>query len=134
MGAHYPTGAPILGGGENNLTCFTMLFQVVVWQKSRVSDHRAALMAVIGAASMANMLPLQHRQEHPEVSKVLRKHKHICWTQPVPMRPGFQEYCIGHIEGTLIEIRHQTENVCQQHGLLSFKVLYKSQNRSMHAA
>ncbi|XP_041940022.1 PMS1 protein homolog 1 isoform X2 [Alosa sapidissima] len=42
--------------------------KVVVWQKSRVSDHRAALMAVIGAALMANMFPLQHRQEHPEIS------------------------------------------------------------------
>ncbi|XP_062390522.1 PMS1 protein homolog 1 [Sardina pilchardus] len=42
--------------------------KVVVWQKSRVSDRRAALMAVIGAAATANMFPLRHRQEHPEIS------------------------------------------------------------------
>lgn len=84
-----------------------MLFQVVVWQKSRVSDHRAALMAVIGAASMANMLPLHHRQEHPEVSQVLRKQEHICWTWPAPMGPDFQEDCSGHIEDIVVEMRHQ---------------------------
>uniref|UniRef100_A0A9J8AD36 PMS1 homolog 1, mismatch repair system component n=1 Tax=Cyprinus carpio carpio TaxID=630221 RepID=A0A9J8AD36_CYPCA len=32
--------------------------KAVVWQKSRVSDHRTALMAVLGAASVANMLPV----------------------------------------------------------------------------
>ncbi|XP_028847315.1 PMS1 protein homolog 1 [Denticeps clupeoides] len=42
--------------------------KAVVWQKARVSDHRAALMAVIGAACMANLLPLQHRQEQPEIT------------------------------------------------------------------
>ncbi|XP_051567024.1 PMS1 protein homolog 1 isoform X2 [Myxocyprinus asiaticus] len=41
--------------------------KAVVWQKARVSDHRAALMAVLGAASVANMLPVQHRQEQPEI-------------------------------------------------------------------
>lgn len=51
-----------------------MLLQAVVWQKSRVSDHRAALMAVLGAACVANLLPVQHRQEQPEVSKAQRKH------------------------------------------------------------
>ncbi|KAI4905127.1 hypothetical protein NFI96_020264, partial [Prochilodus magdalenae] len=45
-----------------------------VWQKARVSDHRAALMAVLGAASAANLLPVQHRQEQPEVSGALSKH------------------------------------------------------------
>ncbi|XDV30121.1 hypothetical protein PO909_033106 [Leuciscus waleckii] len=42
--------------------------KAVVWQKSRVSDHRTALMAVLGAASVANMLPVQHHQEQPEIS------------------------------------------------------------------
>ncbi|RXN31394.1 PMS1 -like protein [Labeo rohita] len=41
--------------------------KAVVWQKSRVSDHRTALMAVLGAASVANMLPVQHHQEQPEI-------------------------------------------------------------------
>ncbi|XP_052004658.1 PMS1 protein homolog 1 [Xyrauchen texanus] len=41
--------------------------KAVVWQKARVSDHRAALMAVLGAASVANMLPVQHCQEQPEI-------------------------------------------------------------------
>lgn len=58
-----------------------MLLQAVVWQKSRVSDHRAALMAVLGAAFVANLLPIQHRQEQPEVSEALRKHRHI---YPIP--------------------------------------------------
>ncbi|XP_016301158.1 PMS1 protein homolog 1 isoform X2 [Sinocyclocheilus anshuiensis] len=43
------------------------LNKAVVWQKSRVSDHRTALMAVLGAASVANMLPIQHHQEQPEI-------------------------------------------------------------------
>ena len=60
--------------GENSLTRFTVLFQATVWQKARVSDHRAALMAVLGAASAANLLPVQHRQEQPEVSGALSKH------------------------------------------------------------
>ncbi|XP_056321700.1 PMS1 protein homolog 1 [Danio aesculapii] len=42
--------------------------KAVVWQKSRVSDHRTALMAVLGAASVANMLPVQHHQEQPEIA------------------------------------------------------------------
>ncbi|XP_073710728.1 PMS1 protein homolog 1 isoform X1 [Misgurnus anguillicaudatus] len=42
--------------------------RAVVWQKSRVSDHRAALMAVLGAAFVANLLPVQHRQEQPEIN------------------------------------------------------------------
>nr|AAI52496.1 Zp3a.2 protein [Danio rerio] len=42
--------------------------KAVVWQKSRVSDHRTALMAVLGAASVANMLPIQHHQEQPEIT------------------------------------------------------------------
>ncbi|NP_958476.2 PMS1 protein homolog 1 [Danio rerio] len=42
--------------------------KAVVWQKSRVSDHRTALMAVLGAASVANMLPVQHHQEQPEIT------------------------------------------------------------------
>ncbi|XP_073702181.1 PMS1 protein homolog 1 [Garra rufa] len=41
--------------------------KAVIWQKSRVSDHRTALMAVLGAASVANMLPVQHHQEQPEI-------------------------------------------------------------------
>ncbi len=72
-----PTGGLILGWPKNNLTHFTVLLQAVVWQKSRVSDHRTALMAVLGAASVANMLPVQHHQEQPEVSEALRKHGHI---------------------------------------------------------
>uniref|UniRef100_A0A8B9K9U3 PMS1 homolog 1, mismatch repair system component n=1 Tax=Astyanax mexicanus TaxID=7994 RepID=A0A8B9K9U3_ASTMX len=42
--------------------------KATVWQKARVSDHRAALMAVLGAASAANLLPVQHRQEQPEIA------------------------------------------------------------------
>ncbi|KAL6484345.1 hypothetical protein MHYP_G00063900 [Metynnis hypsauchen] len=42
--------------------------KAMVWQKARVSDHRTALMAVLGATSAANLLPVQHRQEQPEIS------------------------------------------------------------------
>ncbi|XP_066542670.1 PMS1 protein homolog 1 isoform X2 [Hoplias malabaricus] len=42
--------------------------KATIWQKSRVSDHRAALMAVLGAATTANLLPVQHRQEQPEIA------------------------------------------------------------------
>ncbi|XP_030643491.1 PMS1 protein homolog 1 [Chanos chanos] len=42
--------------------------KAVVWQKARVSDHRAALMAVLGASCVTNMLPLQHGQELTQIS------------------------------------------------------------------
>uniref|UniRef100_A0AAR2KTC4 HMG box domain-containing protein n=1 Tax=Pygocentrus nattereri TaxID=42514 RepID=A0AAR2KTC4_PYGNA len=42
--------------------------KAMIWQKARVSDHRTALMAVLGATSAANLLPVQHRQEQPEIS------------------------------------------------------------------
>uniref|UniRef100_A0A8C9T1F4 PMS1 homolog 1, mismatch repair system component n=1 Tax=Scleropages formosus TaxID=113540 RepID=A0A8C9T1F4_SCLFO len=42
--------------------------KAAVWQKAKVPDHRTALMAVLGTAPMANMVPLQHHQEEPEVT------------------------------------------------------------------
>ncbi|KAI1884872.1 hypothetical protein AGOR_G00214340 [Albula goreensis] len=42
--------------------------KAVVWQKPKVSDRRTALLAVLGTASIANLLPLQHRQEQPKVT------------------------------------------------------------------
>ncbi|XP_041117645.1 PMS1 protein homolog 1-like isoform X1 [Polyodon spathula] len=42
--------------------------KAIVWQKARVSDHKMALMSVLGTALMSNMLPFQHHQVHPEVS------------------------------------------------------------------
>ncbi|KAJ8351637.1 hypothetical protein SKAU_G00231130 [Synaphobranchus kaupii] len=40
--------------------------KAVVWQKPRVSDHRRALLAALGTAPTANLLPLQHRHQQPQ--------------------------------------------------------------------
>nr|XP_006636739.1 PREDICTED: PMS1 protein homolog 1 isoform X1 [Lepisosteus oculatus] len=42
--------------------------KAIVWQKARVSDHKMALMSVLGTALMGNMLPFQHHQEQPEIA------------------------------------------------------------------
>lgn len=39
----------------------------IVWQKNRVSDHKMALIAVLGTAVMSNMVPFQHNCEDPMV-------------------------------------------------------------------
>lgn len=41
--------------------------KVVVWQKSKVADHRSALLATLGSAALANLLPIQHHHEQPEI-------------------------------------------------------------------
>ncbi|XP_004452600.1 PMS1 protein homolog 1 [Dasypus novemcinctus] len=40
----------------------------VIWQKSRVSDHRMALMSVLGTAIMGNMEPHQYYYEESQVA------------------------------------------------------------------
>ncbi|KAF5903384.1 PMS1 protein 1, partial [Clarias magur] len=42
--------------------------KAVVWQKSKVSDRGAALMAVLGSSTAANLLPVRHRHEQEEIS------------------------------------------------------------------
>ncbi|XP_034041984.1 PMS1 protein homolog 1 [Thalassophryne amazonica] len=44
-----------------------LLFQVVVWQKTKVADHRSALLATLGSSAVANLLPCHHQQEQPEI-------------------------------------------------------------------
>ncbi|XP_027878280.1 PMS1 protein homolog 1 isoform X2 [Xiphophorus couchianus] len=39
--------------------------KVVVWQKARAADHRSALVATLGASTVANLLPVH--QEQPEM-------------------------------------------------------------------
>ncbi|XP_053129047.1 PMS1 protein homolog 1 isoform X2 [Hemicordylus capensis] len=41
--------------------------KTVIWQKTRVSDHKMALMVVVGTAVIGNMVPFQHHCEDPEV-------------------------------------------------------------------
>nr|XP_040057801.1 PMS1 protein homolog 1 isoform X2 [Gasterosteus aculeatus aculeatus] len=41
--------------------------KVVVWQKATVADHRSALLATLGASTVANLLPCHHQQEQPEL-------------------------------------------------------------------
>ncbi|KAM9038963.1 PMS1 protein homolog 1 isoform X1 [Sarcophilus harrisii] len=41
--------------------------KVTIWQKNRVSDHKTALMAVLGTSMMSNMEAFQH---HSEVSQI----------------------------------------------------------------
>ncbi|XP_055473115.1 PMS1 protein homolog 1 [Psammomys obesus] len=42
--------------------------KAVIWQKSRVADHRMALMSVLGTAVMGNMDPVQHHCEESQLS------------------------------------------------------------------
>ncbi|XP_029967537.1 PMS1 protein homolog 1 [Salarias fasciatus] len=41
--------------------------KVVVWQKAKVADDRSALLAALGPAAVANLLPCHHRHEEPEI-------------------------------------------------------------------
>ncbi|KFQ82782.1 PMS1 protein 1, partial [Phaethon lepturus] len=42
--------------------------QAVIWQKTRVSDHKMACMSVLGTAVMGSMVPFQHCCEDPEIN------------------------------------------------------------------
>ncbi|NXI49377.1 PMS1 protein, partial [Chloroceryle aenea] len=42
--------------------------KAVIWQKSRVSDHKMACMSVLGTAVMGSMVPFQHCSEDPEIN------------------------------------------------------------------
>ncbi|XP_010020254.1 PREDICTED: PMS1 protein homolog 1 isoform X4 [Nestor notabilis] len=42
--------------------------KAVIWQKSRVSDHKMACMSVLGTAVMGSMVPFQHCCEDPEIN------------------------------------------------------------------
>ncbi|XP_063255978.1 PMS1 protein homolog 1 isoform X2 [Prinia subflava] len=41
--------------------------KAVIWQKTRVSDHKMACMSVLGTAVMSSMVPFQHCCEYPEI-------------------------------------------------------------------
>ncbi|NXP48674.1 PMS1 protein, partial [Heliornis fulica] len=41
--------------------------KAVIWQKTRVSDHKMACMSVLGTAVMGSMVPFQHCCEDPEI-------------------------------------------------------------------
>uniref|UniRef100_A0A8C8VK24 PMS1 homolog 1, mismatch repair system component n=1 Tax=Pelusios castaneus TaxID=367368 RepID=A0A8C8VK24_9SAUR len=41
--------------------------KAVIWQKTRVSDHKMSFMLVLGTAVMSSMVPFQHHCEDPEV-------------------------------------------------------------------
>ncbi|NXG47288.1 PMS1 protein, partial [Psilopogon haemacephalus] len=42
--------------------------KAVIWQKTRVSDHKMACMSVLGTAVMGSMVPFQHRSQDPEIN------------------------------------------------------------------
>ncbi|XP_033371870.1 PMS1 protein homolog 1 isoform X3 [Parus major] len=42
--------------------------EAVIWQKTRVSDHKMACMSVLGTAVMSSMVPFQHCCEYPEIN------------------------------------------------------------------
>lgn len=71
MYQHSIPGGLILGREKIAWPIFTVFFQAVVWQKSKVSDHGAALVAVLGSSIAANLLPVRHRHEQAEVSDAL---------------------------------------------------------------
>ncbi|KAJ7345538.1 hypothetical protein JRQ81_001488, partial [Phrynocephalus forsythii] len=41
--------------------------KAIIWQKTRVADHKMAFMSVVGTAVMGSMVPFQHHCEDPEV-------------------------------------------------------------------
>ncbi|XP_046902780.1 PMS1 protein homolog 1 isoform X3 [Hypomesus transpacificus] len=41
--------------------------KVVVWQKTKATDHRMALLATLGANTVANLVHCHHRLEQPEI-------------------------------------------------------------------
>lgn len=41
--------------------------KAVVWQKAKVSGHKMALLTVLGTAVMVSMVPIQHREQEPEM-------------------------------------------------------------------
>ncbi|XP_029461869.1 PMS1 protein homolog 1 isoform X2 [Rhinatrema bivittatum] len=41
--------------------------KAVIWQKARVSDHKMALLSVLGTAIMSSMVPFQHQCEDPQI-------------------------------------------------------------------
>ncbi|XP_067843831.1 PMS1 protein homolog 1 isoform X2 [Heptranchias perlo] len=41
--------------------------KAVVWQKAKVSDHKMALLTVLGTAVMVSMVPIQHHEQEPEL-------------------------------------------------------------------
>ncbi|MBN3308392.1 PMS1 protein, partial [Amia calva] len=45
----------------------SFLLCAIVWQKAKVSDHKMALMSVLGTGLIGNMLLLHHHQEQPEI-------------------------------------------------------------------
>ncbi|XP_069471752.1 PMS1 protein homolog 1 isoform X3 [Ambystoma mexicanum] len=45
--------------------------KAVIWQKTRVSDHKTAFMSVLGTAIMSSMVPFQHNSEDPECNGLL---------------------------------------------------------------
>ncbi|XP_030065270.1 PMS1 protein homolog 1 isoform X2 [Microcaecilia unicolor] len=61
--------------GEVSSALFTLLAEedntsdkkAVIWQKTRVSDHKMALLSVLGTAVMSSMVPFQHQCEDSEV-------------------------------------------------------------------
>ncbi|XP_072435099.1 PMS1 protein homolog 1 isoform X5 [Chiloscyllium punctatum] len=40
--------------------------KAVVWQKAKVSDHKMALLTVLGTAVMVSMVPIRHHEQEPE--------------------------------------------------------------------
>ncbi|XP_051478910.1 PMS1 protein homolog 1 isoform X2 [Apus apus] len=42
--------------------------KAVIWQKTRVSNHKTACMSVLGTAVMSSMVPFQHCCEDPEIN------------------------------------------------------------------
>ncbi|RXM37282.1 PMS1 protein-like 1 [Acipenser ruthenus] len=53
-------------GFRGELLC--TVSEAIVWQKARVSDHKMALVSVLGTALMSSMLRFQHHQMDPEVT------------------------------------------------------------------
>ncbi|XP_068400891.1 PMS1 protein homolog 1 isoform X2 [Eschrichtius robustus] len=61
--------------------------KAIIWQKTRVSDHKMALMSVLGTAVMGNMEPFQY---HSEESQLIRHYYNLkCLKESTRLYPIF---------------------------------------------
>ncbi|XP_059024584.1 PMS1 protein homolog 1 isoform X2 [Mustela lutreola] len=61
--------------------------KAVIWQKNRVSDHKMALMSVLGTGVMGSMEPFQY---HAKESQLIRHHYNLkCLKEPTRLYPIF---------------------------------------------
>ncbi|XP_072468737.1 PMS1 protein homolog 1 isoform X1 [Notamacropus eugenii] len=103
--------------------------KVIIWQKSRVSDHKTALMAVLGTTMMNNMAAFQHHSEESQIylSGFLPKldSDHSLTNLSTPERSFlFINNRPVHQKDILKLIRHYYNEKCLQESTRSYPVFF----------